>query len=91
MKHLKGGVAKGAFTQEDADVKFEAWKSNKTGVSTTVKSKEQEAKKAAAAQRLAAEVEYNKAKMAELAKKNAPIVVAEPKPEVAAEPEAVAE
>lgn len=82
MKHLKGGVAKGAFTQEEAEAKFEAWKNKKAGVVTTVKSQEQDAKKAAAAQRLAAEVAYNKAKMAELAKKNAPVEVA---------PEAVAE
>ena len=28
-KHLDGGVAKGAFTQEVADQRFEAWHTNK--------------------------------------------------------------
>ncbi len=28
-KHLQGGVAKGALTQEQADAKFEAWKAQK--------------------------------------------------------------
>lgn len=28
-KHLQGGVAKGALTQEQADAKFEAWKAGK--------------------------------------------------------------
>ncbi len=28
-KHLQGGVAKGALTQEQADAKFEAWKAEK--------------------------------------------------------------
>lgn len=89
MKHLKGGVKKGAFTQEEAEAKFEAWKSKKAGVATTIKSKEQEAKKAATAKRLAEEVEINKAKAAELAKKNAP-VVEEAAPEAEAEAEAPA-
>ena len=29
-KHLLGGVAKGAFTQEEADAKFEAWMAEKS-------------------------------------------------------------
>ncbi|HPE41181.1 MAG TPA: 30S ribosomal protein S16 [Bacteroidales bacterium] len=29
MKHLKGGIAKGAITETDADRKFEAWKQEK--------------------------------------------------------------
>jgi small subunit ribosomal protein S16 len=91
MKHLKGGVKKGAFTQEEAEAKFEAWKSKKTGVATTIKSKEQEAKKAAAAKRLAEEVEINKAKAAEVAKKNAPVVEeAAPEAEAEVAPEAEA-
>ncbi len=91
MKHLKGGVKKGAFTQEEAEAKFEAWKSNKTGAATTIKSKEQEAKKAAAAKRLAEEVEINKAKAAEVAKKNAPVVEeAAPEAEAEVAPEAEA-
>ena len=28
-KHLLGGVAKGAFTEAEAEAKFEAWKNNK--------------------------------------------------------------
>ena len=29
MKHLKGGVKKGAFTEEEAQKKFDAWKADK--------------------------------------------------------------
>lgn len=47
-KHLQLGVAKGAITQEDADKKFEAWKSEKDAKEQASKSSaEQAAEKAA--------------------------------------------
>lgn len=70
-KHLLEGVKKGAFDATEAEKRFEAWKTTKE--SKVVKTKEQLAaeKQAAAKARLAAEVEVNKAKAAELAKKRA--------------------
>ena len=54
-KHLLGGVAKGAFTDAEAEAKFNAWKENKqTGVAA-LKAKQEEAKKAEAKARLEAE------------------------------------
>ena len=48
-KHLMGGVAKGAFTEAEADAKFEAWKNNKQSGLAALKAKQDEAKKAAEA------------------------------------------
>ncbi len=47
-KHLLGGVAKGAFTEAEAEAKFEAWKNNKQSGLAALKAKEDEAKKAEA-------------------------------------------
>jgi small subunit ribosomal protein S16 len=75
-KHLLEGVKKGAFDVTEADKRFEAWKASKE--SSVVKTKEQLAadKQTAAKARLAAEVEVNKAKAAELAKKKADAIAA---------------
>ena len=45
-KHLLGGVAKGAFTEAEAEAKFEAWKNNKQSGLATLKAKLDEAKEA---------------------------------------------
>jgi len=76
-KHLLEGVKKGAFDAAEADKRFEAWKASKE--SNVAKTKEQLAaeKQAAAKARLAAEVEVNKAKAAELAKKKVEAIAAE--------------
>jgi small subunit ribosomal protein S16 len=83
-KHLLGGVSKGAFDQEEAEKKFAAWKTSKE--SKVGKTKEQIAadKAAAAKVRLTAEVELNKARAAELAKKQADAKAAAAEAEVAA-------
>jgi len=77
MKHLLGGVKKGAFDQAEADKRFEAWKSSKVSSVESEKSKlelkAQEAKK----KRLDAEAEKNKAKAAEVAKKKLEAIEAE--------------
>ncbi len=39
-KHLLGGVAKGAFTEAEAEAKFEAWKNNKQSGLATLKAKQ---------------------------------------------------
>ncbi|MDD4992003.1 MAG: 30S ribosomal protein S16 [Paludibacter sp.] len=84
-KHLLEGVKKGAFDAAEADKRFAAWKASKE--SNLVKTKEQLAadKQAAAKARLAAEVEVNKAKAAELAKKKAEAIAAAAEAEVVEE------
>ena len=42
-KHLLGGVAKGAFGEAEAEVKFEAWKKNKQTGLESLKAKQEEA------------------------------------------------
>ncbi len=89
-KHLLGGVAKGAFTAEEAENKFDAWMQNKQKSVEKVKEKLSETAKLTAKQRLEAEKEANKAKAAVVAKKQAEKLAAEtPKEEVVApaEPE----
>ena len=54
-KHLLGGVAKGAFTEAEAEAKFNAWKNNKQTGLAALKAKQEEAKKADAKARLEAE------------------------------------
>ncbi|WP_347136969.1 30S ribosomal protein S16 [Phocaeicola dorei] len=44
-KHLLGGVAKGAFTEAEAEAKFEAWKNNKQSGLATLKAKLDDEKK----------------------------------------------
>ncbi|MBQ0118460.1 MAG: 30S ribosomal protein S16 [Bacteroidales bacterium] len=69
MKHLKGGVAKGAFSEEEAQKRFDAWKAQKEAKNGKISKAEADKKVAAAKAALAQEVEANKAKAAEVAKK----------------------
>ena len=88
MKHLRGGVKKGAFTEEEAQRRFDAWKAQRTKAAEAVAGKN--AAKAAedAKARLEAEVEKNKAKAEAVAKKKAEKIAAE---EAAKKAEAEAE
>ena len=70
-KHLLGGVTKGAFTAEDADKKFEAWKTEKQNKTDGLKNKDAEKASAEAKARLDAEKAANKAKAEAVAKKKA--------------------
>ena len=70
-KHLLGGIAKGAFTEAEAEAKFEAWKNNKQSGLATLKAKQDEAKKAEAKARLEAEKKINEVKAKALAEKKA--------------------
>jgi len=70
-KHLLGGVAKNAFTAEEAEARFESWLKNKqTGVDTK-KQKLATKAQADAKARLDAEKKADKAKQEEIAKKKA--------------------
>ena len=71
MKHLNGGVAKGAFTQEEAQKRFDAWKAQKDAKNGKISQAEADKKAAAAKALLAQEVETNKAKAAAVAQKRA--------------------
>ena len=69
QKHLQGGVAKGAFTQEEADKKFEAWKAQRDAKIDAKKAglvKDAAAKAKAAVE---AEAKVNQERAAALAKK----------------------
>lgn len=77
MKHLQGGVKKGAFDEAAAQQKFEAWKAERTHAAENIKAADASKKAEAAKQRLEAEREINKAKAAELAKKKAEALEAE--------------
>ena len=88
MKHLRGGVKKGAFDEAAAKAKFEAWKSGKTQAAEAIVAKTAEAKKADAAARLEEEKAIN-AKIAEkVAEKKAAEAAAKAEAEAAAAAEA---
>ena len=87
MKHLNGGVKKGAFDEAAAQAKFEAWKQAKTQGFEAAKAKEADAKKAAKAASLAAEKKANEAKAKAIAEKKAAAeAAAAPAEEVAEAP-----
>jgi len=73
-KHLKGGVLKGAFTEEQAEEKFTAWLSEKEGTISGKASGLQADADAMAAKALEAEKAVNEARIAA----NTPEVVEEP-------------
>ncbi len=75
-KHLLGGVTKGAFTEEEADRKYEEWMANKNKDIESVKAAEEEKERAEEKARLDAEKKANQARLDELAKKKAEEVAA---------------
>ena len=75
-KHLLGGVAKGAFTEEEANRRFEEWQANKQKGFESVKSAEEEKQRAEEKARLEAEKKANQARADELAKKKADEIAA---------------
>jgi len=83
--HLLKGVAKGALTQEQADVKFNEWvavkESKISGVKTALKLESKDDIK----KRLEAEVKVNEAKAASIADKKAKAIAAAQKAEAKAE------
>ncbi|KAA6336711.1 30S ribosomal protein S16 [termite gut metagenome] len=70
-KHLLGGIAKGAFSEAEAEARFEAWKKNKQSGLETLKAKQEEAKKNETKIRLDVEKKINEEKAKALAEKKA--------------------
>ena len=79
MKHLKGGVAKGAFSETEAQRRFEAWKQEKNSKLKDVENAEREAKRKVVKERLAAETKVREAISAKVAAKAAEIAAAQAK------------
>lgn len=84
MKHLQGGVKKGAFSEEEAQKRFDAWKSEKDLKLNAVKNKVREAKQSANKSRLEAESAKNAAKAEAVAKKRAELAKAKAEAEAEA-------
>ena len=74
-KHLLGGVTKGAFSAEEAEKKFEAWKSGQEKTAEALKNKSDAKASAEAKARLEAEQAVNKAKAEAVAQKKAEAAV----------------
>ncbi len=92
MKHLKGGVKKGAFDEAAAQKKFDAWKADKQKGLEKIAAEEAKAKKDAAAKELAQEKKVNEEIAKKVAEKKAAAEAAKAEEEAAkAAEEAAAE
>ncbi len=76
MKHLQGGVKKGAFDEATCAARFEAWKADKQSKLVAVQNKKAAEKKALAAERLAAEKKVKEDIAKKVAEKKAAAVAA---------------
>jgi len=90
MKHLKGGVKKGAFDEATAQKKFEAWKADKQNGLAKIADAEKKAKKDAAVNALKAEKAVNEAIAKKVADKKAAEAAAKAEAEAAKAAEAAA-
>ena len=77
MKHLRGGVKKGAFNEEEAQRRFDAWKEGREKVANDAQNKLVAKKAEEAKARFEAEVETNRVKGESVAKKKAEKLAAE--------------
>ncbi|MCH5326088.1 MAG: 30S ribosomal protein S16 [Duncaniella sp.] len=91
MKHLQGGVKKGAFDEAEAQRRFDAWKARKQQSVDTLLASMADKKKQDAKARLEAEQAQNKAKAEAVAKKKAEAAAAAAEAAAAANAEAPAE
>ncbi len=92
MKHLRGGVKKGAFDEATCQQKFDAWKAAKEQKLNAVRSAETKSREDAAAKELEAEKKVNEAIAKKVADKKAAKAEAEAaKAAEAAQAEAPAE
>jgi len=91
MKHLQGGVKKGAFDEATAQSRFDAWKADKQKGLDSVRESEAKAKKAAYDQELAAEKKIKEAIAKKVADKKAAEAVADAEAEAAEATEATEE
>ncbi|MDE6578673.1 MAG: 30S ribosomal protein S16, partial [Muribaculaceae bacterium] len=77
MKHLRGGVKKGAFSEEEAQRRFNAWKEGKDKEANAAQLKLDAKKAEEAKARFEAEAEKNRIKGESVAKKKAEKLAAE--------------
>ena len=91
MKHLLGGVKKGAFDQAAAESKFEAWLKGKKDALNNMKAKVKEAAVADNKVKLEAEKAVNKARAEAVAEKKAAEAKAKAESEAAAAAEEATE
>ena len=91
MKHLRGGVKKGAFDEATCEAKFAAWKADKQKGLEAFEAKKAAEKKAADAARLDAEKKANEEIAKKVADKKAAEAAAKAEAEAAANAEAEAE
>ena len=91
MKHLRGGVKKGAFDEAAAQSKFDAWKSAKEKGFEAIRENEAKAKKEAVAKELEAEKKVNEAIAKKVADKKAAENAAKAEAEATAAEETPAE
>lgn len=83
MKHLQGGVKKGAFTEAEAQKRFEAWKNEKELKLSTIKNQLRSEKQSATKARLEAETAKKNAKAELVAQKKAELAKAAAEAEAA--------
>ncbi|MBQ6162322.1 MAG: 30S ribosomal protein S16 [Prevotella sp.] len=88
MKHLRGGVKKGAFDEAAAQAKFDAWKADKQKGLENIQAEQAKAKKAAAEAALKEEKKVNEAIAKKVAEKKAAAVEAVAEEAAAEEPAA---
>jgi small subunit ribosomal protein S16 len=91
MKHLRGGVKKGAFDEAEVQKRFDAWKASKEQQATAVAEASAKAKKEAAAKNLEAEKKVNEAIAKKVANKKASEAAAKAEAAAAAEAPAAEE
>ncbi len=77
MKHLRGGVKKGAFNEEEAQRRFDAWKQARDKEANAFQAKNEAKAAEEAKARYEAEVEKNRVKGESVAKKKAEKLAAE--------------
>ncbi|MBQ5935683.1 MAG: 30S ribosomal protein S16 [Bacteroidales bacterium] len=75
-KHLQGGVAKGAFSEEEAERRFAAWKTQKDSKLASKKQTIASANEAAAKAAIKAEAKVNEERAEAIAKKKAELAAA---------------
>ena len=85
MKHLRGGVKKGAFDEAAAQNKFDAWKADKQRGLAKIAADEAKAKKEAEAKAIAEEKKVNEAIAKKVADKKAAAAVEAAEAQAAAE------
>lgn len=76
MKHLRGGVAKGAFSETEAQKRFESWKQEKNSKLSNIMREEADKKRDIVKKRIAEEVKVKEAMSAKIAARNAEIAAA---------------